>query len=94
MKHGVDIVEDILSRVMNALNIRSGSEPAARLHEVEQQVRQTWGGTEPYIPRHSPRDRIREQVLQNLDQGVSVQDVARQTGISRTQVYRLLKIKK
>lgn len=79
---------------MDALNIRSGSEPAARLHAVEQQVRQTWGGTEPYIPKHSCQDKIREQVLQNLTPGVSVQDVARQTGISRAQVYRLLKIKK
>lgn len=90
----MDIVEDMISRVMDALNIRSGCESAARLHEVEQQIRRIWGGTEPYILKNNHRDKIREQALQNLAKGLPVQDVVSKTGISRAQVYRLLKIKK
>ncbi len=90
----MDIVEDIITRVIDTLNISSNSESAVRLREVERQIRKTWGGTEPYILKHSCRDEVREQVLKNLTSGVSVQDVVSKTGISRAQVYRLLKIKK
>ncbi|MXS85302.1 AlpA family phage regulatory protein [Nitrosomonas sp. HPC101] len=90
----MDIVEDMISRVMDVLNIRSGSEPAARLNEVEQQIRQAWGGTEPYILRCRRRDKMREQALQTLAKGLPLKEVVRKTGISRAQVYRLLKLKK
>lgn len=90
----MDIVEDMLSRVMDALNIRSGDASSARLHEVEQQIRQEWGGTEPYIPKYRRRDKIREQALQTLAKGMPLKEVVSRTGISRAQVYRLLKLKK
>lgn len=93
MMRDVDIVEDIFARVKEILGDQFAGDISVKLAAEEIKVRQTWGGTEPYIAKKRlPRD-VKKKAMDKLNHGVPIREVVSETGISRTEVYRLLKRK-
>lgn len=85
-----DIIEDIFARIREILRGQYERE----LEQEEARVREDWGGTEPYIAKRRVREEVKKQALNDLNHGVPMNDVVSKTGISRAQVYRLLKHRK
>lgn len=91
MTQDADIVEDIFARVKQILGDEFKGDIAIKLKNEEEKVRQSWGGTEPYISKRRNKSEIKNKVLNDLSHGVPVNEVSKSSGISRAQVYRLLK---
>lgn len=91
-----DIVDDIFSRMRQILEDKLCGEIADQLDEEEKRVRRSWGGTEHYVATRSNRDVLetKKKAMDEINRGVSVKDVVKHTGISRTEMYRLLSNKK
>lgn len=85
-----DIVEDIFFRVKNILGHEFKGEIVLKLEEEEQKIRQDWGGTEPYIPKKK-KGKANQDAITALKNGDSIKKVVNDVGISRRQVYLLLK---
>lgn len=85
-----DIVEDIFFRVKNILGHEFKGEIVLKLEQEEQRIRQDWGGTEPYIPKRA-KEKAKQKAMEALRNGEPIKKVVNDTGISRTQVYLLLK---
>jgi len=86
----IDIVEDIFLRVKNILGNDCNLEIRSKLEDEEYKVREDWGGTEPYILKKN-KERAKQRAIEALKNGATVKQVVSDTGISRTQVYMLLK---
>ncbi len=94
MTHDSDIVEDIFARVKQILGDEFKGDIAIKLKNEEEKVRQSWGGSHQYVSNQRWRNRKKkEQALEDLNKGVPVNEVVKSKGISRTEVYRLLKRK-
>ena len=89
-----DIVEDIFFRVKAILGHEFKGEIVLKLEQEEQRVRMDWGGTEPYIPKKRDRNKEKQKAIDDLNRGVPIPKVVNDTGISRTQLYVLLKKRK
>lgn len=89
-----DIVEDIFTRIRKILGQEYQGDIAGKIDTEEQRIRQEWGGSETYVSKKRGNEQKREQALQDLKRGIPANEVSRKTGISRAQVYRLLKGKK
>lgn len=87
-----DIVEDIFYRVKNILGHEFKGEIVIKLEQEEQKIRQDWGGTEPYIPKRA-KEKAKQKAIAALKKGDPIKKVVNDTGISRTQVYMLLRNK-
>lgn len=89
MIHDKDIVEDIFFRVKKILGAEFNGEIVLLLEKEKEKVRIDWAGTEPYIPKNT----YKKKVKQELARGTPIHDLPMKTGISRRQIYRLLKQK-
>ncbi|SFI31273.1 hypothetical protein [Nitrosomonas sp. Nm34] len=85
-----DIVEDIFSQIREIMGNQFHGEVFIKLNQIEARVRQKWGGTEPYIPKNREKKKAKEKAANDLKNGVPPKEVIKSTGISRTEVYRLL----
>lgn len=88
-----DIVDDILSRVKNILGDKFSGDIVIKLEKEEENIRRYWGGCESYVRKRTDQSKARIIVKNERERGVSVAEIASNTGISRTQVYRLIKMK-
>ncbi|MDV6345639.1 helix-turn-helix domain-containing protein [Nitrosomonas sp. Is37] len=86
-----DFVDDVLNRVKPVLVAYFGEGVVIKLDKIEEEVRQDWGGTTPYIPKNKPKKKTKLQAISRLNRGAPVKEVIRETGISRSGIYRLLK---
>lgn len=82
-----DIVEDIFFRVKEILGAEFKGQIALRLEKEEERVRVDWSGAGHYVPKKNNKKKVREE----LARGTPVSELSNKTGISRAQVYRLLK---
>lgn len=89
-----DIVEDIFCRVKTILGPQFSGEINLKLQQEEKKIRNDWGGTEPYIQKKCDRTELKRLAIEQVNQGIPVHKVVKNTGISRTQVYFLLKTRK
>lgn len=89
-----DIVEDIFCRVKTILGQQFNGEIDIKLQHEERRIRNDWGGTEPYIHKKCDKTELKRLAIEQVNQGIPVNKVAKNTGISRTQVYLLLKTRK
>ena len=89
---GDDIVLDILSRVAEAVS-RTGRFDDTLADQIEQQVRQEWGGSDLYIS-HGKADRIarRNDKIQALWDGGNkdARLLATRFGLSVKQILRII----
>lgn len=87
-----DIVKDILRRVIDAAS-REGAFTDQIAVQIERQVRQDWGGENPYIA-HGRTDRIIERndkIIELWDSGErDVRTLACRFGLSTKQVRRIV----
>ena len=87
-----DIVKDILRRAVEAA-ARDGAFTDALAMQIERQVRQDWGGENPYIA-HGKTDRIIERndkIIELWDAGQrDVRVLASRFGLSTKQVRRIV----
>lgn len=90
----MDFIGDVFGRIRTALEPYLDDETMMELDQLEDRVRYDWGGTSAYITKRPDRERIREQVLNELRRGVPIPKVASTTGVSRSEIYRILKRKK
>lgn len=80
-----DVIDDFLTRL--AHHLPSAQDLAPKL---EAELRQAWGGTEPYI-RHRPAAQRRTQALaQALRQGQPLQEAFVTAGLPRRSGFRHL----
>jgi len=94
MTQDADIVEDIFARVKQILGDDFKGDIAIKLKNEEEKVRQSWGGGHQYVSNQRWKNRKKkEQAMKDLNKGVPVNQVIKSNGISRTEVYRLLKRK-
>lgn len=88
-----DIVKDILRRVIDMSQRAGGSFDDALALQIERQVRQDWGGSEPYIA-HGRDERIEarnEKIIALWDEGPrDVRMIACRFGLSTKQVRRII----
>lgn len=82
-----DIVDDFLQRLASMAPELS---PAVPL-KLEAELRQHWGGTEPYIAKraHVRRD-AHQRMVQGLRDARPLRDILDATGVSRRTGYRML----
>ena len=93
MIHDKDIVRDIFYRVKEVLGPEFKGEIAIRLEQEEKKVRMDWGGTEPYIRKIPDRDSVKSVVLEKIRSGSPVSKVSKDTGICKSKIYQLLRMK-
>lgn len=91
----MDIVRDILSRVMTAFQNEGGFSDDVML-QIESQIRTEWGGDRPYIAKagESEKQAIsarNESILRDWRNGERVPFIARKYGISRSRVWDVLR---
>lgn len=93
MMFDADIVKDILRRVVLAAQRAEGGFSDAQALQIEQQVRQDWGGSEPYIA-HGKESRLIERndkIHALWDSGQrDVRMIASRFGLSTKQVRRII----
>lgn len=81
-----DIVDDFLTRLVQHV---PGVPPEARV-QLETGLRQTWGGTEPYVGKRMSRITRTTLVAQGLRQARPLGEVFAAAGVSRRSGYRIL----
>jgi hypothetical protein len=81
-----DIIDDFLTRLQQHVpNVA----PETRL-QLESGLRQSWGGTEPYVgKRLSPMSRS-WAVANGLRRSMPLKDIFKSAGVSRSTGYRIL----
>lgn len=88
-----DIVNDIFLRVREILGPDFKGNIRMKLEKEEIAVRKDWGGAELYVNKHPERRERRKKVQENFKKGMTIPELMKEQGISRTQVYALLKRK-
>lgn len=87
-----DIVRDILQRVVEAAR-RHGDFNEQMARKIEDEVKQDWGGSEPYISTGIESRRIErnEKIVSVWDAGNhDVKILARRFGLSEKQIRRIV----
>lgn len=88
-----DIVNDIFCRVKEILGPEFKGQIKVRLEKEESAVRKDWGGSDLYIQKRA-KDNARHEIIdKKIREGKPVQQIAKESGISRATVYKLLKNK-
>jgi hypothetical protein len=82
-----DIIEDIFFRVRKILGEDIKTKVIVLLDKEEENVRMEWAGTEQYIAKKRSKNKVRAE----LGKGTHIKDMPAKVGISRRQIYRLLK---
>lgn len=89
-----DIIKDMLRRVIAASQQGGGGFTDAMAIQIEQQVRQDWGGTEPYIAHGVDQRRAvrNEKIHTAYWQGgqKDVRRLAQRFGLSEKQIRRIV----
>lgn len=85
-----DVLRDYLDRLIDAMQQQDGFD-ASLAREIEKQVRQEWAGERPLIRKDPDREAKRQAASEDLRAGKSIDEVRQVHGISRSQVYNLLK---
>lgn len=82
-----DIVDDFLQRLAAMAPELSPTVPV----QLEAELRQHWGGTEPYIAKraHVRRD-AQQRLVQGLREARPLREILDATGVSRRTGYRML----
>ena len=86
--------DDIVSRMM-ALVVERGLERRHAI-EVERQLRHEFGGDEPYVSK-APRENLAakaELIATQYQSGADTARLAKEYGLSRRQVQRLVRIRR
>jgi Mor family transcriptional regulator len=91
MTKDTDIVDDIFARVKAVLGDDFKGQIVVKLAQEELRIRQDWGGTEHYIVKNRQFKKKKEQAKEELRRGAKICDVVRETGISRSLIYQMLK---
>lgn len=91
MKKENDIVDDIFTRIKDILGDEFQGQIVVKLDDVETKIRQDWGGTEPYIARKKDIQKRKSVALEKLKCGLSVSEAAKQSGVSETLIYTMLR---
>lgn len=88
----IDIVKEILSRVLEAAARGDGSFTDSMAREIERQIRYEYGGEEMYVARR-PRDKraVAAAVSRDYLDGSPVPDICDAHGVSRATLYKMLK---
>lgn len=94
MSKGKDVVTDIFHRVRGILGTDWRIDIAVKLQQEELKVRRDWGGGVQYIRKDPDRSEAREKAVNLVRQGTPIKVVVKSTGISRSQLYLLLKSRK
>ena len=81
-----DIVDDFLSRMATYIP----DAPAEVRYQIESSIRQTWGGTEPYVGKRISRTTRTSMVAHGLRQARPLSEVFAQAGVPRRTGYRIL----
>lgn len=82
---------DLLRRIIETLQTMQPSLTDEIALEIERSLRAEFAGEEVYIPKRQPeRDRLRLEVRRKFN-GRNATEVARELGIGRATVYRILK---
>ena len=81
-----DIIDDFLTRLQQHVP----SVPADALPKLEQTLRQTWGGTEPYVGKRMNRVTRTTLVAAGLRQQKSLKECLEFAGVSRRTGNRIL----
>lgn len=81
-----DIVDDFLTRLVQHI---PNTPPEVRL-KLETGIRQTWGGTEPYVGKRLSRVTRTFLVANGLQRQRPLGEVFAQAGLSRRTGYRIL----
>ena len=89
-----DIVDDIFLRIKNVLGNDFDGEILLKIEKEEINIRQDWSGTTAYVTKHKLKEEKRKKVDEEIKNGVPVKIIARNTGMSRGHIYRLLKSNK
>ena len=84
-----DIVDDFLTRLQQLV---PNLPPEAPI-QLEQTLRQHWGGTEPYVGKRLSRVTRATLVAAGLRQRVSLKEAFAQAGVCRATGYQILKRK-
>lgn len=84
-----DIVDDFLQRVAQHIP----NTPPEALARLESGIRQTWGGTEPYVGKRVSRETRVSLVAHGLRQAKPLREVFAAAGVPRATGYRLLRRK-
>lgn len=84
-----DIVDDFLQRLAQHV---PGTTPEVRA-QLETGLRQTWGGTEPYVGKRMSQTTRVSLLAHGLRQAKPLGEVFAQAGVSRSAGYRLLRRK-
>lgn len=88
-----DIVRDILRRAVEAAQRNDGGFDDALALQIERQVRQDWGGSEPYIA-HGREERLaaRNEKIQAIWDGGNkdASQLAVRFGLSQKQILRIV----
>lgn len=88
-----DIVSDILNRVRNALGDVLTVEMERRLIAQENEIRNAWGGNDVYVQKRRHNEK-RMNVMQALRNGKKINEIRREYGVSRTQIYEYLRTRR
>ena len=94
MSKDKDIVTDIFHRVRGILGVQFSGEINVKLQQEELKIRREWGGGVQYIRKDPDPSESREKAITLVRQGTPIKVVVKSTGISRSQLYLLLKSKK
>ena len=94
MSRDKDVVTDIFNRVRKILGVQFSGEINMRLNQEELKIRRDWGGGVQYIRKDPDPSEAREKAINLVRQGTPIKVVVKSTGISRSQLYLLLKSKK
>lgn len=84
-----DIVDDFLTRLQQHI---PDTPPEVR-YQLESTLRQSWGGTEPYVGKRISRTTRVSLVAHGLRHAKPLAEVFAQAGVARRTGYRILRSK-
>lgn len=84
-----DIVDDFLARLAQHVP----GVPAETRAQIESGIRQSWGGTEPYVGKRLSIVTRKQIVALGLQRQLPLREVFAQAGVARRTGYRILSSK-
>jgi hypothetical protein len=85
--HMADIVDDFLTRLQQHI-----PDPEVR-YQIESDIRQTWGGTEPYVGKRMSMVTRTFLVARGLQRQRPLGEIFKEAGVARRTGFRILKSK-
>lgn len=87
-----EFIDDVQTRIISALvRLGVGEEVAGMVGvEIVTGISRDWSGDNVYISRDAERARMRDEVRRRFN-GRNAREIARELGIGRATVYRIIK---